>query len=213
VLNTFSNQQLILLNIKIIKMRKYTNIVLAALVTLTMFSCTKKADVDAIEPKLPAIQLSSLGYQQVGPFFISGNTANTLQLSFGATLTNEETGAFKLEILEQQPPAGTPSVTPPPVLKATVNFVSWNGADVTSTPAVPATETTPAKAAVIVHTISTAAQSTTYKNTQVINGTILLKLSALGLTVGKTYTVKAYAYNKDGSKSSVFTQSSFFVTK
>jgi hypothetical protein len=213
VLNTYSNKQLILLNIKIKTMRKYINIVLAALVTLTVFSCTKKADVGAIEPKLPAIQLSSFGYQQVGPFIISGSTANTLLINYGATLTNEETGAFKLEILEQQLPAGTPSVTPPPVLKATVNFASWNGYDNTSTPAVPATSTTPAKAAVIVHTITATPQSTTYQNTTVIGGTILLKLSALSLTAGRTYNVRATAYNKDGSKSSVFSQSSFFITK
>ncbi|MFD0764723.1 hypothetical protein ACFQZI_07640 [Mucilaginibacter lutimaris] len=194
-------------------MKKYINIVLAALVTLTVFSCTKKADVDAIEPKLPAIQLSSLGYQQVGPFIISGSTANYLQVNFGATLTNQQTGAFKLEFYEQQPAAGTPPVTPAPVLKSTVNFTSWNGNDVTSTPAVPATETTPAKAAVVVHTISAVEQSTTYPNTLVYAGTITLKLSSLGLTVGKTYNVKAYAYNKDGSKSSVFTQNSFLVTK
>ena len=182
-------------------MRKYINIVLAALVTLTMFSCTKDADIAGIEPKLPAIQLSSLGYQQVGPFTI----ANTvLQVNFGATLTNQQTGAFKLEILD-----GTTATSA--VLK-TVNFASWNGTDATSTPAVPATATTPAKAAVIVHTITAVPQETTYPNTSVYAGSILLKLSALGLTAGKTYSVKAYAYNKDGSKSSVFTQTSFFRT-
>nr|WP_157536446.1 hypothetical protein [Mucilaginibacter sp. L294] len=186
-------------------MRKYINIVLAALVTLTVFSCTKKADVEGIEPKLPAIKLSSLGYQQVGPFIISGTTANTLLINFGATLTNEQTGAFKLEILEQQPAVGTPPVTPPPVLKTTINFASWNGYDDTSTPT--------ATPAVIVHTITATPQSTTYPNTSVLAGTILLKLSAMGLTAGKTYTVRATAFNKDGSKSSVFTQGSFFTTK
>jgi hypothetical protein len=192
-----------LLNIKIKKMRKYINIVLAALVTLTVFSCTKKADVEGIEPKLPAIKLSSLGYQQVGPFAISGSTANTLLVNFGATLTNEQTGAFKLEILEVQPTVG--GVTPPPVLKTTINFASWNGYDDTSNPT--------ATPAVIVHTITATPQATTYPNTSALAGTILLKLSAMGLTAGKTYTVTATAYNKDGSKSSVFTQGSFFSTK
>jgi hypothetical protein len=200
-----------LLNIKIKKMRKYINIVLAAVVTLTMFSCTKKADVGAIEPKLPAIKLSSLGYQQVGPFTITGNTANTLLVNYGATLTNEQTGAFKLEFLEVQATVG--GVTPPPVLVKTVDFAAWNGNDNTSTPAVPATPTTPAIAAVVVHTITATPQTTTYPNTSVIAGTILLKLSALGLTAGKTYTVRATAFNKDGSKSSIFTQGSFFTTK
>lgn len=184
-------------------MRKYINIVLAALVTLTMFSCTKKADVAGIEPKLPAIKLSSFGYQQVGPFIISGSTANTLLINFGATLTNEQTGAFKLEVLEVQPTVG--GVTPPPVLKTTINFASWNGYDDTSNPS--------ATPAVIVHTITATPQSTTYPNTSVLAGTILLKLSAMGLTAGKTYTVRATAFNKDGSKSSIFTQGSFFSTK
>lgn len=195
-------------------MRKYINIVLAALVTLTVFSCTKKADVGAIEPKLPAIKLSSFGYQQVGPFSITGTNAvpaNTLLVNFGATLTNEQTGAFKLEVLEQQAAVG--GVTPPPVLKTTINFASWNGNDDTSTPAIPATPTTPAVPAVTVHTITATPQTTTYQNTSVLAGTILLKLSAMGLTAGKTYTVRATAFNKDGSKSSVFTQGSFFTTK
>ena len=181
-------------------MRKYINIVLAAVVTLTMFSCTKKADVGAIEPKLPAIKLSSFGYQQVGPFAITGNTANTLLINYGATLTNEQTGAFKLEFLEVQPTVG--GVTPPPVLVKTVDFAAWNGYDDSSAPP-----------AVIVHTITATPQTTTYQNTTVIAGTILLKLNALGLTVGKTYTVRATAFNKDGSKSSVFTQGSFFTTR
>ncbi|MCQ6957433.1 hypothetical protein [Mucilaginibacter aquariorum] len=185
-------------------MKKYINIVLAALVTLTMFSCTKEADVAGIEPKLPAIQLSSLGYQQVGPFVISGNTANTLLLNFGATLTNQEPGAFKLEILD-----GTTAASP---VLTTVNFATWNGNDATSTPAIPATETTPAKPAVVVHTITATPQETTYPNTTVMAGTILLKLNSLGLAAGKTYSVRATAYNKDGSKNSVFTALSFFKT-
>lgn len=183
-------------------MRKYINIVLAALVTFTMFSCTKKADVDAIEPNLPAIQLSSLGYQQVGPFTLS-NTV--LQVNFGATLTNQETGAFKMEFYEVQAPVGTPPVTPAPVFIKAINFASWNGYDDTSAP-----NATPK---VLVHSISAVTLSTTYHNTLVYAGIINLKLSALGLTAGKTYTVKAYAYNKDGSKSSVFTQGSFFAVK
>jgi hypothetical protein len=179
-------------------MRKYINIVLAALVTLTVFSCTKKADVDTTESKLPAIQLSSIGYQQSGPFTIN-NTV--LQVNFGATLTNQQTGAFKVEIYEQQPAVGTPPVAPAPELKATVNFASWNGTDDTSIPTK------------VVHSISTAEQSTTYHNTQVYAGSILLKLSALNLTSGKIYNIKAYAFNKDGSKSSTISQTTFFTTK
>jgi len=155
------------------------------LLTLTMFSCTKKADIEGIEPKLPKLQLSSLGYQQVSPFVIS-NTV--LQLNFGATTTNTATGAFKVEILN-----GTT------VIK-TVDFASWSGKDASST----STTTN--------HTIAYTLQPTTYPNTNVYGGTINLKLSLLGLTNGGTYGVRATAYNADKSINSAITQASFFKT-
>ena len=155
------------------------------LLTLTMFSCTKKADIEAIEPKLPQLQLSSLGYQQVSPFAIS-NTV--LQLNFGATTTNTTAGAFKVEILNGST-----------VIK-TVDFVAWTGKDVSST------------ATVTNHTIAYTLQPSTYPNTNVYAGTINLKLSLLGLTNGGTYGVRATAYNADKSKNSAITQASFFKT-
>lgn len=155
------------------------------LLTLTMFSCTKKADIGGIEPKLPALQLSSLGYQQVSPFTIS-NTV--LQLNFGATTTNMATGAFKVEILNGST-----------VIK-TIDFAQWTGKDKSST------------ATVTNHTIGYTLQSTTYPNTNVYAGTINLKLSLLGLTNGGTYGVRATAYNADNSKNSSITQSAFFKT-
>lgn len=155
------------------------------LLTLTMFSCTKKADIAGIEPKLPQLQLSSLGYQQVSPFTIS-NTI--LQLNFGATTTNTATGAFKIEILNGST-----------VIK-TVNFAKWTGKDDTST------------STVTNHTIAYALQPTTYPNTNVYAGVINLKLSVLGLTNGGTYGVRATAYSAGNSTSSVITQSSFFKT-
>lgn len=155
------------------------------LLTLTMFSCTKKADIEGIEPKLPALQLSSLGYQQVSPFTIS-NTV--LQLNFGATTTNMATGAFKIEILNGA------------TLVKTVNFSKWTGKDDSST----GTTTN--------HTIGYTLQSSTYPNTNVYAGTINLKLSLLGLVNNTVYSVRATAYNADNSKSSTITQSSFFKT-
>lgn len=155
------------------------------LLTLTMFSCTKKADIAGIEPKLPALQLSSLGYQQVSPFTIS-NTV--LQLNFGATTTNTATGAFKVEILNGST-----------VIK-TINFVKWTGKDDSST----GTATN--------HTINYVLQPSTYPNTNVYAGTINLKLSLLGLAINSTYGVRATAYNADNSKNSSITQSSFFKT-
>jgi hypothetical protein len=168
------------------KMKKYISIALLAVLTFAVSSCTKKADLEAIEPKLPSLQLSSLGYQQSSPF----TTGTTLQLNFGATATNTPIGAFKLEVF-----SGT-SVTGTPV--KTVNFVKWSGKDDTST------------ATVTNHTISYVLEPTNYPNTNIYGGTILLKLSVLGLVSSTTYSVKATAYNADGSKSSSLNQTSFF---
>jgi hypothetical protein len=166
-------------------MRKNIIMTLMMLLTLAMFSCTKKADIEGIEPKLPVLQLSSLGYQQVSPFVIS-NTV--LQLNFGATTTNTATGAFKIEILNGST-----------VIK-TVDFANWTGKDASST------------GTVTNHTIAYSLQPSTYPNTNVYAGTINLKLSLLGLANGSTYGVRATAYNADKSKSSVITQASFFKT-
>ncbi|WP_316828051.1 hypothetical protein [Pedobacter miscanthi] len=173
-------------------MKKYISIALFALLTISLASCTKEADVAGIETKLPALQLSSLGYQQTGPFTIP---TTVLQLNFGATSTGISTGAFKIEILN-----GTAATSP--VIK-TVNFPSWNGKDdsviTSNVPNGP-------------HSISYTLQDTTYPTTSVYAGSILLKLSALGLTAGGTYSVRATALSADGTKTSVITQLSFFKT-
>ncbi|RYE36634.1 MAG: hypothetical protein EOP42_02640 [Sphingobacteriaceae bacterium] len=174
------------------KIIKYISTVFTAVFLLSITSCTKKADVDVTEAKLPAIQLSSLGYQQSSPF--SSNTI--LQLSFGATTTNLKTGRFTVEILN-----GTSATS---AVLRTVTFNSWSGYDVTSTPA-----TTPA---VLNHSITYAAQPTTYSNTTVYSGNILLKLSLLNLTPNSTYSVRITGYSADGTKNSSYTQLSFFRT-
>jgi hypothetical protein len=166
-------------------MKKNIIMTLMMLLTLAMFSCTKKADIEGIEPKLPKLQLSSLGYQQVSPFAVA---TTVLQLNFGATTTNTATGAFKVDILSGST-----------VIK-TVDFASWSGKDISST------------GTTINHTIAYTLQPTTYPNTNVYGGTINLKLSLLGLTNGVTYGVRATAYNADKSINSVITQASFFGT-
>jgi len=166
-------------------MKKHIIMTLMMLLTLTMFSCTKKADIEGIELKLPKLQLSSLGYQQVSPFTVA---TTVLQLNFGATTTNTATGAFKVDILSGST-----------VIK-TVDFASWSGKDASST----GTTTN--------HTIAYTLQPTTYPNTNVYGGTINLKLSLLGLANGVTYGVRATAYNADKSINSVITQASFFGT-
>lgn len=173
-------------------MKKYISIALLAILTLSISSCTKDADVAALEAKLPALQLSSLGYQQAGPFAIA---TTVLQLNFGATSTGISTGAFKIEILN-----GTTATSP--VIK-TVNFPSWNGKDDSVVAA-----TGPNGP----HSISYTLQNTTYPTTNVYAGSILLKLSSLGLASATTYSVRATAISADGTKTSVFTQTSFFKT-
>lgn len=164
-------------------MKKYISIALTALLALTLFSCSKKADIAGIEPKLPNLQLSSLGYQQSSPFTLT----TILQVNFGAT-AKVPTGKFVVDILE-----GTTVVK-------TVTFASWNGKDASSTDKVTN------------HIISYTLQDTTYPNTQVYSGNILLKFSALGLSVDKTYALRASAYAADGTTVSTMTQSGFFKT-
>lgn len=178
------------------KILKYISVALIAVMTVGVTSCTKKPDIDATEAKLPALQLSSLGYQQSGPFPIAtaaatattpATIATILQLNFGATTTKTAPGAFKLEIRD--------GATATSTIVKTVNFSSWSGSDDTKN-----------------HTISYILQPTTYSNTQVYSGIINLKLGSLGLTAGKTYTVIAYAYSADAKTVSTLTQLSFFKT-
>ena len=178
-----------------------------ALLTLSMFSCKKEADIAGTEAKLPAIQLSSLGYSQVGPFtLVTANaTATTpatiatiLQINFGATTTNKTTGKFTLEFFE-----GT-SITGTSVPVKTVTFNAWTGYDDTSDP-------TKKPTPVLNHSISYTLLPTTYENTKIYGGSMLIKLALLGLTANKTYSVRATAYTDD-AKTSVLSQTSFFKT-
>ncbi|KIO78296.1 hypothetical protein TH53_04600 [Pedobacter lusitanus] len=164
-------------------MKKYISIALTSLLALTLFSCTKKADIEGIEPKLPNLQLSSLGYQQSSPF----SSTTILQLNFGAT-AKVPVGKFVVEVLD-----GTKVVD-------TITFPTWSGNDVTST-------TTPL---VVNHSISYVLQNTSYPNTQVYSGAILLKFSKLNLVSGKTYGIRATAYAATGTLVSAMTQASFF---
>jgi len=188
-------------------MKKYITIVFMALMTSVMFSCKKDADVAGTEAKLPAIQLSSLGYNQISPFTIAAasatpttpaTVATILQIYFGATTTNKKPGKFTLEFFD-----GT-SIGATAIPVKTVTFNSWSGYDDTSDP-------TKKPTALLNHSISFTLQPTTYQNTNVYGGSMLIKLGLLGLTAGKTYSVRATAYTDDG-KTSVLSQTSFFKT-
>ncbi len=183
-------------------MKKYI-IAFMALLTTAMLSCKKEADVAGTEAKLPAIQLSSLGYTQVGPFTIANvsatpttpaTVATILQINFGATTTNVKPGKFTLEFFD-----GT-SISGSSIPVKTVTFNSWMGKDDTS-----AGSTTN-------HTITYTLLPTTYQNTSIYGGSMAIKLGLLGLLPGKTYSVRATAYTEDGSKTSVLSQTSFFKT-
>ena len=178
-----------------------------ALITSAMFSCKKEADVAGTEAKLPAIQLSSLGYTQLSPFTIAAvaatpttpsTVATILQINFGATLTNKKPGKFTLEFFD-----GT-SIGATAVPVKTVTFSSWSGYDDTSDP-------TKKPTAVLNHSISFTLLPTTYQNTGIYGGSMLIKLGLLGLTANKTYSVRATAYTDD-AKTSVLSQTSFFKT-
>ncbi len=173
-----------------------------ALITSTVMSCKKDADIAGTEAKLPAIQLSSLGYNQVGPFTIAAanatpttpaTIATILQINFGATTNNKNTGKFTLEFFD-----GT-SISSTAVPVRTVTFDSWNGKDNTST------NTTTN------HTITYTLLPTTYQNAKVYGGTMLIKLGLLGLSANKTYSVRATAFTAD-NMTSVLSQLSFFKT-
>lgn len=183
-------------------MKKYITIAFMALITSAMLSCKKDIDLVGTESKLPAIQLSSLGYSQVGPFTIAATNATAttpatvatiLQINFGATTTNKTTGKFTLEFFD-----GT-SIGSTAVPVKTVTFNSWNGKDDTS-----AGSTTN-------HTITYTLLPTTYLNTKVYGGSMLIKLGLLGLSANKTYSVRATAYTSD-NVTSVLSQTSFFKT-
>ena len=184
-------------------MKKYIIIAFMALITSAMLSCKKEADIAGTEAKLPAIQLSSLGYNQVGPFNITAvsatpttpaTVATILQLNFGATTTNKATGKFTLEFFD----GTTIGSTAIPV--KTVTFDSWIGKDNTST------------STVTNHTITYTLLPTTYSNTNIYGGTMLIKLGSLGLSANKMYSVRATAYTSDNITSAVLSQTSFFKT-
>ena len=166
-------------------MKKYITILFSAVLTLSVFSCTKKADVAATEPNLPAIALSSFGTQQISPFTVS---SATVTFNFGATTTGATPANFKLEFFAATTVTGT--------AVKTVNFPTWSGSDDGGNGA----------------TIGFTLEPTSYPNTQVYGGAITVKLSSLGLVAGKTYSVRASAYSAGNAVPVTFSQNAFFKT-
>ncbi|MDB5031432.1 hypothetical protein [Mucilaginibacter sp.] len=153
-------------------MKKYISACIIALTTITMVSSCKKAvDVVAVGALLPGLQLSSVGMQTSGPYVIpTGTTVNTIQVLFGATTTGKNPGAFDVTITD----ATTNAVV------ETLHFASWTSND--------------SFGATSMGSISYTTVPSSYPNTTIYQGSIILKYTATTpFVTGKTYTVKAVA--------------------
>ncbi len=168
------------------KMKKYISAVIIALTTLTMVSCEKKVDVNAVSATLPGLKLSSLGMSTPGPYSLPTSTTvpNVIQILFGATTTNKSTGVFDVFIYDSAAPT---------VVVATLHFASWAAVDSFSS----------------VNSFGSIGYTnvpSTYPNTTIYQGSILLKYGSTkgaALLTGKSYNVTATASSSDGIKSTV----------
>jgi hypothetical protein len=161
------------------KMKKYIGAIIIALTTATMLSsCTKEVDVQAVSALLPGLQLSSVGMLTQGPYALPTSGTSTLQIVFGATTTNKSTGAFDVVITDV---SVTPNVT-----AQTLHFNSWTSNDTFN--------------ATSGGSISFTTVPSSYPNTTIYQGSILVKYSATApFITGHQYTVKATASTNDAT--------------
>jgi len=176
------------------KMKKYIGAFIIALTTITMVSCDKKADVVAVSATLPGIQLSSVGMFTTGPYALPAlptatvpTPVNTIQIIFGATTTNKLTGVFDVVFYDASvKPANSVAVE-------TLHFNTWNSNDSFNTPSL--------------GSISYTTVPTTYPNTTIYQGSIIIKIPAVSPTYpsgspflsGKVYNVKVTASASDAT--------------
>jgi len=172
-------------------MRKYISAFAIALTAISLGSCTKAVDVAAVSALLPGIQLSSVGMLTTGPYAIPASGTSTIQVVFGATTTNKSTGAFDVVITDV---SVTPNVT-----AETLHFNSWTSNDSFNTPSA--------------GSISYTLVPSTYPNTSIYQGSILLKYgTAAPFITGHQYTVKATASTNDSpAVTSVVTVAKLFA--
>ncbi|RKR82341.1 hypothetical protein BDD43_2517 [Mucilaginibacter gracilis] len=183
-------------------MKKYISAFIIALTTITMVSCDKKADVDAVAATLPGIQLSSVGMFTAGPYALpTAPTSsvpfpvNTVQILFGATTTNKTAGAIDVFFYDNA--AST-------VVVQTLHFNSFTAADSFNTPSYGSVSYTPV--------------STSYPNTSIYQGSILLNMPyvttkyPLGTPFisGHVYNIKVTIYSTDYTAATASTTSSSF---
>lgn len=172
-------------------MKKYIGAFAIALAALTITSCDKKVDVDAVSALLPGIQLSSLGMITPGPYVLPASGTSTLQVVFGATTTNKTTGAFDVVITDV---SVTPNVT-----AETLHFNNWSTTDTFNTTSA--------------GSISYVTVPSSYPNTTIYQGSIILKYGAASpFITGHAYTVKATASTNDATPvTSAFTVAKLFT--
>jgi len=156
-------------------MKRYISAVIV-LLAITVSSCTKKVDVNAVSALLPGIQLSSVGMLSQGPYALPTSGTSTLQVVFGATTTNKSTGAFDVVITDASSNATV----------LTLHFPSWTSNDNFNTTSA--------------GSISYTTVPSSYPNTTIYQGSIIIKYGATAPFVsGHTYTVKATASSSDAT--------------
>ncbi|RYE19586.1 MAG: hypothetical protein EOP45_12430 [Sphingobacteriaceae bacterium] len=167
-------------------MRKYISAILIAFSAMTMVSCEKKVDVNAVSAILPGIQLSSVGMSTPGPYVlpaVTSTTPNAIQILFGATTTNKTAGVFDVYVYDSATPT---------VVVTTLHFASWTAIDSFN--------------ANSYGSISYTNVPSTYPNTTIYQGSVLLKYGGTKgapFVTGKSYNVTATATSTDGVKSSI----------
>lgn len=171
---------------KLSKMKKYISAIIIAFTVVTIVSCEKKVNVNAVSATLPGIQLSSVGMNTPGPYVLpaaTSTTPNAIQILYGATTTNKSTGVFDLYVYDSAAPT---------VVVTTLHFASWSSADSFNANSFGA--------------IAYYNVPSTYPNTTIYQGGILLKYGGTKgapLISGKSYNVTATATSSDGIKSSI----------
>ncbi len=187
-------------------MKKYISALIIAITAMTVVSCTKAVDVNAVSAILPGIQLSSVGMVTPGPYALpplptSSNPTpvNTIQIVFGATTTNKLTGTFDVNIYDASvKPANS-------VVVQTLHFNTWTGNDSANAPSL--------------GSISYTTVPSSYPNTTIYQGSIIVKIPAVSptyptgspLVSGKTYNVIVNARSSDAILSSLTVNNLFTI--
>lgn len=160
----------------------------SAILSISVFllSCEKNNDKikQELEKALPVIQVTSMGLvRQVGPFL----PTDVIEVTYGGAVTNATAGTFDFAWYTV-PATGAVST-----LVDSVHFDKWTAA---------------ASSANGNNAVTTQLLPTTYPNTSVISGQLLLRLNKLVAT--RAYSLRLYARTAGGNTST--TSVTRFVT-